>query len=168
MTVQNYLSYFDEMMQPTIPMFMLVPTDKVDWKPFERSFTVGQLMAHMAISLEVYGRGLAHGNWGLQSMREIFVRNRYTPSLAVDEAVALMQKNYEEFRKCIKSLSEDDFNLGEIDSPQLGRVPRWRLAMLAVEHHVNHRAELFMYLKILGVHVNTGTLYKRNRESDAS
>lgn len=164
MTVQNYLSYFDEMMEPTIPMFRLAPADKVDWKPMENAFTVGQLMAHMGISLEVYGGGLAGGNWGVQSMREIFVRNRHTPSLSVEEAVTMITKNYEEFRKSIGGLSEDDFNLGEVDSPQLGRVPRWRLAMLAVEHHVNHRAELFTYLKMLGVKVNTGTLYYKTKQ----
>jgi uncharacterized damage-inducible protein DinB len=160
MTVQNYLSYFDEMMRPTIPMFRLVPDDKIDWKPSENSFTVGQLMAHMGISIEVYGKGLSSGDWGLVSMREIFIRNRHTPSLGVEESISLMEKNYAEFNRRMAALTEDEFDHGLVDSPQLGRVPRWRLAMLAVEHIVNHRAELFMYLKSLGVRVNTETLYK--------
>lgn len=167
MTLQNYLTYFDEMMQPTVPLFRLVPPDKIDWKPTENSFTIGQLMAHIAIALEVYARGLTSGNWGLKSMREIFVRNRHTPSLGVEEAVTLLQKSYEEFQRQVGNLNEEEFSNGEIDSPQLGRVPRWRLAMLAAEHLVNHRAELFMYLKILGVKVNTGTLYKRKQSEQS-
>jgi uncharacterized damage-inducible protein DinB len=159
MTLQDYLSYFDEMIRPTAPLFRLVPSEKLDWKPTERSFTAGQLMAHMAGALAVYGRGISTGDWGYRSMRHIFLFNRRTPSMKVDEAVDLLEKNTTEFRRLLRSLSEEEFSTGIIDSPQLGRVPRWRAAMLAVEHHVNHKAELFMYLKLLGVDVHTGHLY---------
>jgi len=163
MTLQNYLSYFDEMMKPTGPLFLMVPADKLDWKPTESAFTVAQLMAHIAGSLGVYGRGIATGDWGFKSMREIFVFNRHTPSKTSEEAVQALNENYSEFRRHLAGLTEEEFNTGEIDSPQLGRVPRWRAAMLAVEHHVNHKAELFMYLKVLGVKVNTGHLYTDRR-----
>jgi len=94
-------------------------------------------------------------------MREIFIRNRRTPAFSVDDAVQHLHENYEEFKRCIRDLTEDEFSNGIVDSPQLGKVPRWRLAMLTVEHTVNHRAQLFMYLKLLGVKVDTGTLYTR-------
>ena len=161
MTLQNYLQYFDEMFRPTEALFRMVPSDKIDWRPTDNSFTVGQLLAHIAGAIGMYGRGLAHGDWGYRSMREILLRNRHTPTITVEEAVETLKKNYEEFSRVLHTLTEEEFDVGEIDSPQLGRVPRWRLAMLAVEHHVNHRAELFMYLKILGVKVHSGHLYSR-------
>ena len=120
-------------------------------------------MAHIAGSLGVYGKGIATGDWGFKSMREIFVFNRRTPGATIEQAVKALQENYSEFKRLLGSLTENEFNEGEIDSPQLGRVPRWRAAMLAVEHHVNHKAELFMYLKVLGVRVNTGHLYADRR-----
>lgn len=161
MTLQNYLSYFDEMVKPTESLFRLVPSDKIDWKPTENSFSLGQQMAHMAGALEVYGRGIATGDWGFTSMRERFVKNRHTPSVAIEEAVKVLNGNYGEFKRLVDSLTEEEFNTGEIETPQLGgRAPRWRIAMLAVEHHVNHKAELFMCLKFLGVRVNTGHLYR--------
>ncbi len=163
MTLQNYLSYFDQMMKPTEPMFRMVPPDKLDWKPTENSFTAGQLMAHMAIALERYGRGIARNDWGVKSLKEIFLANRRTPSMAIEEAVAALQKSYEEFRTLVGGLTQEEFDSGEIDTPQLGRVPRWRAAMLAVEHHVNHKAELFMYLKFMGERVHTGHLYTDRR-----
>ena len=163
MTLQNYLAYFDEMFRPTKPLFLTVPPDKLDWKPTETSFTTAQLMVHIAVSLGVYGKGVATGDWGFRSMREIFVANRRTPSATIDECVRLLHENLADFKRHLGSLSNDDFGKGEIDSPQLGRVPRWRAAMLAVEHHINHKAELFMYLKFLGVKVNTGHLYTDRR-----
>lgn len=159
MTLQNYLTYFEEMFRPTEPMFLLVPPDKLQWKPAENAFTTSQLMVHIAGSLGVYGKGIVTGDWQFKSMREIFVFNRRTPEMAVEETVRLLRENYAEFMRLMGTLSERDFDTGVIDSPQLGRVPRWRAAMLGVEHHVNHKAELFMYLKVLGVKVNTAHLY---------
>lgn len=166
MTLQNYLTYFNEMFRPTEPMFLLVPPEKLDWKPTESTFTCAELMAHIAGSLGVYGKGIASGEWGFASMREILVFNRrQTPSLRTDEAVALLRRNHAEFTRLLGGLTEEEFDSGIIDSPQLGRVPRWRAAMLAVEHHVNHKAELFMYLKVLGVKVNTADLYTDRERS---
>jgi len=84
-------------------------------------------------------------------------------SAQIDEAVSVLEKHYADFKRLIGELSQDEFDHGEIDTPQMGRVPRWRAAMLAVEHHVNHKAELFMYLKFMGVKVNTGHLYVGRR-----
>ena len=161
MTLQNYLTYFDEMFKPTESLFRLVPPEKIEWKPTENSFSLGQQMAHIAGALGVYGHGITRGDWGFKSMRERFVQNRHTPSTTVDEAVKLLQENHAEFKKLIGSLTEEEFNIGEVETPQLGgKAPRWRVAMLAVEHHINHKAELFMCLKLLGVRVNTGHLYR--------
>jgi uncharacterized damage-inducible protein DinB len=161
MTIQNYLSYFDEMVKPTESLFRLVPADRLDWKPTDNSFSLGQQMAHLAGALGVYGRGIALGDWGFKSMRERFVQNRHTPSATPEEAVGELQKNCAEFKELIGALTEEEFNNGIVDSPQLGgKAPRWRIAMLAVEHHINHKAELFMSLKILGIKVNTGHLYR--------
>jgi uncharacterized damage-inducible protein DinB len=161
MTLKDYLSYFDDVVQPTEQLFRLIPADKLDWKPADNALTLGQQIAHIAGALGVYAHGIANGDWGFKSMRERFVLNRRTPIMQVEEAIRLLNENHEEFRKVVGALSEEDFSKGEVDSPQLGRVPRWRLAMLAVEHHINHKAELFMALKQIGIAVNTGNLYKK-------
>jgi hypothetical protein len=100
-------------------------------------------------------------------MREVFVTNRKTRELSTDEAIDLFRKNLDQYRKVVGGLSDEEFDRGEIDSPQLGRVPRGRAAMLAVEHHVTHRAELFMYLKLMNQNVHTGHLYGERREHNA-
>jgi uncharacterized damage-inducible protein DinB len=161
MTVQNLLAYLETLIKPTEQLFRLIPQDKLEWKPTDSSFTLGQQIAHTAGALGVYGRGIANGDWGFKSMRERFVMNRHTSSITVDEAIMLLNDSFAEFKNLVGALTEEEFSTSEIDSPQLGRVPRWRLAMLAVEHHINHKAEIFMYLKLLGVNVNTGNLYSR-------
>jgi len=155
------MEYFDSVVSSTDEMFRLIPPDKTEWKPTEKSFTIGQQLAHISGALGVYARGVARGEWGFKSMRERFVLNRHTPSMNVEEALAELKRGHAEFRTLIGSLSEDEFDRSQMDSPQFGLAPRWRLVMLAIEHHLNHRAEIFMCLKLLGVSVNTGHLYKR-------
>ncbi len=161
MTVQQYLQSFGGLIKPTETLFRLVPHNHLDWKPTERSFTLGQQMAHLTLALEVYGRGITTGEWGVSSMRELFLMNRYTPPMNTEQAIRALYEKYGIFRQLLGSLTEDDFALGEVDTPQFGaRVRRWRVAMLAYEHHVTHKAGLFMCLKMLGIDVNTGHLYR--------
>ncbi|MGH2569203.1 MAG: DinB family protein [Bacteroidota bacterium] len=161
MTLHNYLSYVDYLVKSTEILFQQIPPDKIDWKPTENSFTIGQQLAHMVGAVEVYSRGITTGDWGFKTIRERFLQNRRTPSVNVEEALKHLTENHAVFKRLVGGLSEEDFNSGEIDSPQLGgKFPRWRVAMLFVEHHLNHKAELFMYLKLLGVKVNSGHLYR--------
>lgn len=161
MTLQNYLSYIDYMVQTTDHLFRQIPADKIDWKPTESSFTIGQQLAHLVGALEVYAKGMTSGEWGFQTIRERFLQNRRTPSVSVDEAINLLHENHKKFKSIVGALREEEFQGGEIDTPQLGyKAPRWRIGMLAIEHHLNHKTELFMYLKMMGVKVNSAHLYR--------
>jgi uncharacterized damage-inducible protein DinB len=161
MTLQDYLRAFEDQIKPTETLFRSIPSDKLDWKPTESSFSLGQQIAHIAIALEVYGRGIASADWGFTTMRERFLMNRHTPSATVDEAVRLLHEKFGLFKSIVGALTEEEFNAGEVDAPQFGgKTPRWRVAMLALEHHITHKAELFMCLKLLEVRVHTGHLYR--------
>jgi uncharacterized damage-inducible protein DinB len=161
MTLENFLSYCDYLVKSTEILFQQVPPDKVDWKPTDGSFTIGQQMSHIAGAFEVYAHGITTGNWGFTSIRERFLKNRHQPTVSVEDAIKAMNDNHREFRRLVGALGDDEFNGGAIDTPQLGgKVPRWRIGMLFIEHHLYHKAELFMYLKLLGVKVNSGHLYR--------
>jgi uncharacterized damage-inducible protein DinB len=161
MTLRDYLSYTDYLVKSTAVLFQQIPEDKIDWKPTENSFTIGQQLAHMVGAFTIYAHGLTTGEWGFRSVQERFFQNRRTPSVGVQEAIRLLNEHYAEFRRRVGSLQEEEFATAEIETPQLGgRVPRWRIGMLFIEHHLNHKAELFMYLKLLGVRVNSGHLYR--------
>ncbi len=161
MTLHNYLAYYDYLIETTEHLFLNIPPDKLDWKPTESSFTIGQQLTHLVGALEVYAHGITRGEWGFSSLRERFLMNRRTPSITVDEALMKLKENYSLFRTSLAALTEEEFNTVEIETPQLGgKAPRWRIGMLAIEHHLNHKTELYMYLKFLGVKVNSAHLYR--------
>jgi len=144
-------------------MFLLVPSDRLDWKATPTSFTVGQLLNHIPRSLWFITKVMNGEELPLKSMREIFVANRRQASSGPEEAIQLLATCVSDFKAAIQKLGDERFQNGLVDTPQKGRIPYWRYAAFALEHHIHHLMELHMCLKLLGVKVNTGTLYTASR-----
>jgi len=159
MTILQFHEYAQSVLAPTEPMFRLVPENATDWKPTETSFTTGQLLHHIAYSLKFNSDGIQKNIWAVQSMRHVFLANRKTPNSSVEDAVRYYRETSTEFLNVFSVMSDDEFQNGEVDSVQLGREKKWRVALFALEHHLNHKAELFMYLKMMGIKVTTKELY---------
>jgi hypothetical protein len=87
------------------------------------------------------------------------VANRTHPSSTVEEAVARLGLATTAFKNAVDALSEEKFRNEMLDTPQKGRVFYWRYCAFALEHHIHHVMELHLNLKVLGVKVNTKTLY---------
>lgn len=159
MTPLQFRAYAELQLAPTEPLFLLVPPEKKDWKPTEESFTAGQLMYHMAYALRFNANGIQKNEWALPSIRHVFITNRRTPSASVDECTAMYRENAKYFLDIFTAMSDEEFHTGELDTLQLGRAQKWKMSIFALEHHLNHKAELFMYLKLMGVKVTSRELY---------
>ena len=159
MTRQQYLSWFDEVTGPTVSIMGLVPPDKLGWRLAENSFSLGQLMDHMGKALLFNAKVLAREELPAKSVREILVLNRRTPEATVEQAVTQFENGKRRIHEVINAMGEETFQSGEIDSPQRGRTEVWRFAAFVLEHHIHHLMELHVGLKLLGVNVNTKTLY---------
>lgn len=160
MTIAQYLSWYDEVLAPTEPMIRLVPSEKLDWKLTGTSFTLGQLIAHIPGSLLFNGKVMGGEEWPMKSMREILVSNRHQQSATVEESVSLLHDAQGRFRNAVLAIGDERFQLGEIDTPQRGRMFIWHFALFVLRHHTYHLEELHLNLKVLGIKVHTGTLYR--------
>ncbi|MBI5474857.1 MAG: DinB family protein [Ignavibacteriae bacterium] len=159
MTKAEYLSWFDQVLAPTEPTFRRVPSDKLEYKLTEHSFSLGQLLRHIPGSFLFMAKVINREAIEWKSLPEILLANRRHGSATVEEGIRLLHEYTSRFKRSIESLSEEDFQRGTIDTPQLGNIPYWRYAAFALEHHIHHFMELHLTLKSLGVHVNTKTLY---------
>jgi len=80
-------------------------------------------------------------------------------SAAPAEAGQLLEANYAAAAKAIEALSEAEFQGRQIAVPWGPPAPIQRALLDMAMHQSNHKMQLFMYLKLLGVPVNTLTLY---------
>ena len=82
------------------------------------------------------------------------------PSCSKAEAVEAMAKDLAEGIAYVeKEISDEDFFSKVISAPWGFKGPIWKAVLLAKEHQVNHKMQLHIYMKQLGLPVNTETLY---------
>ena len=159
MTIEQFLTWFDEVVEPTERIIRLVPPESLEWRLTPTSFSLGQLIKHIPAALRFGATVLRGDKPPLKNMREILISNRRHARATVEESVLELRTSFEEFKASVRSLGEDRFQSGEIDTPQFGKTGCWRYATFMVEHHIHHLMELHLNLKVLGVKVHTGTLY---------
>jgi hypothetical protein len=70
-----------------------------------------------------------------------------------------LQESATEFKNAVGLYSDETFQKKIILTPQIGNVPVWRFCAFVLEHHIHHLMELHLSLKILGVPVDTRSLY---------
>lgn len=147
-----WLPEFDQEFAQTRRALERVPEDKFDWKPHEKSFSLGRLASHLA---EVPG-------WMGPSVQQDlldFDEMDYTPYEAAsrDELLATFDKAVAEAREILANTSGEtmmeDWSMkygGEITMtmPKAAVVRGFILS-----HNVHHRAQLGVYLRMLDVPV---------------
>jgi hypothetical protein len=157
----SLLTKIQEQVDAAGHLIRLVPPDFLDWAPpIPGTWPVGVLLGHMldcvagfcAVLYAFEPRELAH----FISLRELPVNHRCTPSEA-DHRLAMYRTRIDEGFLLLR-----DANLGQ----QVPTIfveqgePLLTLLLGNLEHLINHKHQLFTYLKMLGVSVTSQDLYR--------
>lgn len=154
------LSKLEEQIERADYLISLVPKDKLEWRPLPESFRVCDLLGHLleclagfcAALYAIDPQRLAH----FTSLREMKVNH----CCGIEEARERMQYY-------IACIIEGFANLTDADLSR--RLPTvfvaegeaaMTLLLGNLEHFINHKHQLFFYLKLLGVQVATADLYR--------
>ena len=132
-----------------------VPLEKGEWKPHDKSMTLGWLATFIALS----------PSW----VRPIMDLDRFDPSgpdrpkgevkiaTSTRELLDLFDKNTADARKAIESASEEHLMKPwtlAMGGKEMFTQPRWlALRTYILNHNVHHRAQLGVYLRLNGVSV---------------
>lgn len=136
-----------------------VPEDSLGWRPVDTDqwWTVGQLLQHLPDAAGGLMNGLINGRWP-EDHGEDF------PAVAsVADAVARLEESRKLTRRLLAALSDQDLHSRKVVAPwdveSQVALPLSTHLFGAVLHLVSHKTQLYMYLKLLGVSVNTGDLW---------
>jgi len=155
----GFLSFYKGIHRPSAKLISLAPPDRLGWKPGDANvMTLGQLLRHVADCprhLATAARGDFPPPEAFASANDEAVRQSAAPA----EAGQLLEANYAAAAKAIEALSEAEFQGRQIAVPWGPPAPIQRALLDMAMHQSNHKMQLFMYLKLLGVPVNTLTLY---------
>ena len=149
------LPEFDHEMANTRKTLERVPDDKFDWKPHEKSMTLGELATHLSTipgwtAMTFDGDQLDVAPPGEPEYREKPVKSR-------EEVLAAFDKNVASARAALEGAADENWQ-GKWSLLNRAK-PIFTLPRTAVirgfilSHSIHHRAQLGVYLRLLDVPV---------------
>ncbi len=145
---------FDQEMTVTRRTLSQVPADRMDWRPHEKSMTLGELATHLAILPSWVLPVLTEKELDLDGADEP-ASSRASPG--PKGLLERFDENVEEARKrLVKAKTgnlEDPWTLRSGDQVFF-TLPRWMVLRRSVLNHmVHHRGQLGVYLRLLDLEV---------------
>lgn len=146
---------------PLKPMVEMVPDGKLNWAPGKGFMTVGQVLKHLSENWCIV-RMMVTNDWPFSGFEEMIesMKLENMPSCSKAEAILAMEKDLKDTVAYVENeISEEDFFNKIVSAPWGFSGEIWKGVLMAKDHQVNHKMQLHLYLKMLGLPVNTGTLY---------
>ncbi len=160
MTKNEYYDCVMEAYKPAEALIKMVPADKLDWRPGPKFMSLGQVICHLSEGMGGEMNCLITGKWPFtpeQMMDMMKLENM--PSCGVAEALEKLQNDKTRLRAFLDGISEQDFAEKVVSVPWGWQAKLERMAISFREHFTNHKMQLFTYLKLLDLPVDTSTLY---------
>lgn len=147
---QSFISELEQESKSTRKVLERVPIEKADWKPHEKSMTLGRLSTHVA----------ELPNWldvTLNSDELDFAKVEYKPRIAATSAelINIFEENYSKGMKAIKNATDEvlmsNWTLRNGETIYF-TLPKIAVVRSTVYNHLyHHRAQLGVYLRLLNV-----------------
>lgn len=154
------LAKIEEQIERADHLAALVPEDKIEWRPLADAFRVCDLLGHLLECLA----GFCAVLYALEPERLVgFARLRkleVNHCCGVQEARERMQDYRASIKEGFALLSDED--LARRLSTVFDQSGEAAITLLLgnLEHLINHKHQLFFYLKMLGVTLTTADLYR--------
>lgn len=153
-------------------LFDLVDDDTLDWKPAtgENWMTTGQLLHHIATGTGGGFKGFVTGDWGMpegMDLSEMSPEEMLPPAEAmpavesVAQAREMLAADRELALQVLADVDEDDLVDKVFAAPWAPEMPLnlGRHLLHTIRHTLQHKGQLFYYLKLQSKPVNTGHLW---------
>jgi uncharacterized damage-inducible protein DinB len=142
-TVLDAYPHWERVRKTVVQAATLIPKRKLEWRPAQGMYSFGDLLRHMVDTEEFWIQGVLRGRGGSPD------RNRKDYP-----TVAKIFKDWGKIhQKTLATLSRMPASAlsRKVKIEQDGKVPVSWLLWHVVEHEVHHRAQIMVYLRLLGV-----------------
>lgn len=161
MKKEDFINMMRNAQAPLKKMVEMVPDDKLDWAPAENFMSVSQVLKHLSENW-AFLKMMVKNEWPDMSPEQMAeaMKLENLPRCTKTEALAEMSKDLHDAIAFIENeITEEDFFSKEIAAPWGFKGPIWQGVVMARDHSTNHKMQLHLYLKLLGIPVDTHTLY---------
>jgi len=159
MTKNEYYEVVMGNYAPVEKLIGMVPADKVNWRPGPTFMSVGQVISHLSDGLGGGLEMMVSGKFPSMEEMEVGMKLENLPSCGPKEGLDKLEMDKKILRQVLDGMSEEDFTNKVFSVPWGWKAKMERMAIAFLEHFTNHKMQLFTYLKLLDLPVNTQTLY---------
>jgi len=159
MTKNDFYEITMRSVRPAEKLIAMVPADKLGWRPGPTFMSLGQVVCHLSGGLGGDFETLLSGKWPSMEEMEVGMKLENMPSCGVQEALDKLEKDKKVLRTALDGVSEADFTNRVVSVPWGWKAKLEIMGVSFLGHFNNHKMQLFTYLKLLGLPVNTETLY---------
>ena len=154
-----FLSKLEEQIERTEHLIALIPSDKLEWRPVPNALRLCEVLGHLLECLAGFCATLYAVNPERLAHFERLKGQPVNHCCGIDEARTRIPEYSKSVREGFALLGDDVLpsQLPTVFAPEGEAVMTILLGNL--EHFVNHKYQLFFYLKLLGVPVGTADLY---------
>ncbi len=147
--IATFLKELEAEAQTTRKMLSLIPDDKYDWKPHEKSMTIRLLAVHIA-ELPAWVTMTLHTD-GLD-----FASAPYQPTVINNnsELLELFEKSLEDGRQSLQAATDEQLQPQwtlRAGSEVLYQATKGEAVRMTFSQIVHHRAQLGVYLRLLNI-----------------
>jgi uncharacterized damage-inducible protein DinB len=156
----------------TEKLFCKVAKDELQWKPEtgKNWMTIGQLLMHCAnFGCGKAVQGFITGDWGMPEStgsddQDTLIHlppAEKLPSVdSISQALELLAKDKELTLHCFNEVDESELLSKRLTAPWGGpEATLFQHLLLMITHLIQHKGQLFYYLKLKGMDLNTGVLW---------
>jgi hypothetical protein len=159
MTKNEFCEIVLQSIQPAEKLIGMVPADKLNWKPGPTFMSIGQVLSHLSDGVGGGLETLVSGKWPSMEEMEVGMKLENMTSCGIQEALSKLEKDKATLRATLDEMSEDDFTNRVVSVPWGWKAKIEIMSVAFLGHFNNHKMQLFTYLKLLGLPVNTESLY---------
>ncbi|WP_299823287.1 DinB family protein [uncultured Pontibacter sp.] len=143
-SIKSFLDYYERIRERTNKVISVIPPDMMEWTYRAGKFTIADVVRHIA-AIERYmyaenvaGRPSSYKGCGSE------LADGY------EEVLLYFNEMHRQAMEIFGSLSDVDLQR-KCKTPAGGEITTWKWLRAMVEHEIHHRAQLYIYLNILGV-----------------
>ena len=154
------LAKIDEQVERAEHLTGLVPPDKIEWRPFPEGVRICDLLGHLLECLAGFCATLYATHPDRLAHFAVLREKPVNHCCGIEEALGRMREYLNCIRQGFQALSDEDLSRVLPTVFVSEGEPVLTLLLGNLEHFINHKFQLFFYLKLLGLPLDTSDLYR--------
>jgi hypothetical protein len=160
MTREEFLHEYQQEIKVLQGLFAKTKATDLNYRPRPDMMSTGQVVHHLSEGLGEALRMTVTGQWPPMSPEDMLPKvDKMATAKSLEEASKMLDKDGALTADYLSTIPEEQFAQSRYGTPWGAEGKLWRLALYYLEHMQMHKMQLFQYLRIQGIPVNTMDLY---------